>query len=289
MVALVGQVGSGKSSVLAAVLGDMAPAAPAAPAAGGGSGGGQRIASAQCLAYVPQRAWLASGTIAENVTMGAAMGAPRFEAALRDAAMGADMAQLPAGAATEVGERGTTLSGGQQQRLAIARALYKCSRPLGGDGGGALLLLDDPLAAVDPAVAKEIFGNLRRRCYGEQSSPAEQQREFAPISCLMALNQLQFLPQFDRVLVLHEGRVVEEGTPAQLLARGPGGAYAQLQSLSLRMGADVDAMAPAAAAEGERAPAEGERAPADSAGEQPDEAGAAPGGGAAPPAAPAQV
>lgn len=96
-----------------------------------------------------------------------------------------DLGQLTCGLDTEVGERGTTLSGGQQQRLSIARALYDTP---------ALLVMDDPLSAVDAEVAARIF---HRAVLGHR------ERGHAVV---MACNQLQFLPRFDRIVYLEGNR-----------------------------------------------------------------------------------
>jgi ABC-type multidrug transport system fused ATPase/permease subunit len=97
-----------------------------------------------------------------------------------------DLKQLPHGAGTEIGERGTTLSGGQQQRLGIARALYAAPR---------LLILDDPLAAVDPEVGNAIF---ERAVLGHARSGG---------GVLMVLNQIHFLSHFDHIVRLDNGKV----------------------------------------------------------------------------------
>lgn len=106
-----------------------------------------------------------------------------------------DLERLSDGIMTEIGERGTTLSGGQQQRLSIARALY--SDP-------DLVVLDDPLAAVDSMVCNRIFkrGILARVARGK--------------TVVMALNQLQLLPHFDQIICLENGTVVYSGGYADL-------------------------------------------------------------------------
>eukprot|EP00937_MAST-01D_sp_MAST-1D-sp2_P002912 g2912.t1 len=257
MVAVIGAVGSGKSSLLAAVLGDMQ-----LTRRGGGGGAAHvgTVASAPTVAYVPQRAWVASGTVAENVLFGhpAGAGSARFQAALRDSAFDRDVALLPDGVRTEVGERGTTLSGGQAQRLAIARALFHCAAREGGEGGeggdrdegergcsghNRLLLLDDPLAAVDARVAKQIFERLRARCRPREAGGSG-------VSCLMALNQLQFLPHFDHIVLLDGGRVLEEGGYEELMQRR--GSFSKLVALHEGSGGSCvdDALAHGGAAAG---------------------------------------
>ena len=113
--------------------------------------------------YAPQRAFILSGTVRENILFGRPLDAARVDAVLQASAFIKDLQLLPAGMDTEIGERGTTLSGGQQQRLSVARALY---------GNPKLLVLDDPLSAVDSQVCtaltikswivcKDAFNNAR--------------------------------------------------------------------------------------------------------------------------------
>ena len=175
LVAIVGEVGAGKSSVLAALLGELQPmqrgsgsphAADGGAAAARGSFGtepppvaaatGPPVRLRGSVAYAGQVPWVISGTVRENVTFGAAFDPGRYAAVLEACALGDDLAGLPAGDATELGERGINLSGGQKARLALARAAYS---------GAALQLLDDPLSAVDPGVGRTLF----TRCIGPGS------------------------------------------------------------------------------------------------------------------------
>ena len=140
LVALVGPVGCGKSSLLAAAWGECDVLRGTLRVAAGGA------------AMVPQKAFLIAGTISDNVLLGRPLIDAQLDAAIDACALRADIDALPHGLATEVGERGVTLSGGQQQRLALARALY---------GQPALLLLDDPLSAVDARTGAHILKSLR--------------------------------------------------------------------------------------------------------------------------------
>ena len=186
--AVVGQVGSGKTSLVSAIIGDMHKKEVQAS--------DSTILIDPDIAYVPQRAFIVCGTIKENILMGRDYDRQRFHDAVCTAALDHDLAVLPAGAQTAIGERGVTLSGGQQQRVAIARAVY--------DTPG-LLLLDDPLAAVDSSVGASIFNALKS--YTKTHNCAT----------LIVLNQLHLLPFTDYVYMIRSGRVEESGRYAELM------------------------------------------------------------------------
>jgi len=188
MVAVVGQVGSGKTSLLLSILNELELL----------SGD---INSIKSCSYVAQKAFVMSGTVQDNITMGCAVDDSRLNSVIAASSLSRDLEILSDGLQTEIGERGATLSGGQQQRLAIARGLY--TNP-------ELLLMDDPLAAVDTAVCKSIFE--------EGILPfvrASQDR-----SCIMALNQLALLPRFDHIVFLKNNTIAEQGTFEELQASG---------------------------------------------------------------------
>ncbi len=181
MTAIVGPVGSGKTALLSAILGDM-------------KGSEDVVCNCKSKAFVPQKAIVITGTVRDNIVMGKTWDPVLYRKSVEIADMDTDMAQLPDGDGTVVGERGVTLSGGQQQRLAIARAVY--SQP-------DLLVLDDPLAAVDPLVASNILGKLLEWWESTKQSGK-------PATIVMALNQINFLPSFQQILFLdHPGYVGE--------------------------------------------------------------------------------
>ncbi len=155
------------------------------------------------VALVMQESVLFSDTLRENLVL-ARPGADEaaVAAALRMSALERDLAQLPAGLATEVGERGVTLSGGQRQRLCLARALLAEAR---------ILLLDDALSAVDAETEHRILGELERHT--------------RHLSRVIVSHRLSAVQSADEILVLREGRVAERGTHAALLAGA--GWYAQ--------------------------------------------------------------
>lgn len=135
LVALVGTVGSGKSSVVQAFLGEMEKLAGTVNTVGK-------------LAYVPQQAWIQNATVRDNILFGQAYDRKRYNKVIDACALRADIDILSAGDLTEIGEKGINLSGGQKQRISLARAVYS---------DADLYLLDDPLSAVDAHVGKHIF------------------------------------------------------------------------------------------------------------------------------------
>ncbi|XP_040066653.3 ATP-binding cassette sub-family C member 2 [Ixodes scapularis] len=135
LVGITGFVGSGKSSLLAAILGDM-----------------HRLDGTVNIngkvAYVPQVACIYNMTVRDNIVFGQSFEPARYSSVLRACELFTDINTFPAGDLTEVGEKGETLSGGQKQRISLARAAYSRSH---------IYLLDDPLSALDPTVADKVF------------------------------------------------------------------------------------------------------------------------------------
>tara|TARA_B100000809_G_scaffold95064_1_gene93747 strand:- start:1242 stop:3020 length:1779 start_codon:yes stop_codon:yes gene_type:complete len=163
----------------------------------------------RAIGYVPQESFLFSRTISGNIGFG--IDAPREEAVLsaaRVSKLEKDIDQFPRGWQEQVGERGVTLSGGQKQRAALARALLV--RP-------TILLLDDSLSAVDTQTEKEILTELA----GATDS----------ITTLVVAQRISSILHADRIYVLDEGRVAEEGTHAELLENN--GLYAETYRLQL--------------------------------------------------------
>ena len=135
-----GPCGSGKSSLLAAILGEISHV--------GGSCG---VVSGS-VALSPQRAWVSNDTVRANILFGHPLVPSAYDAVLYACALKDDLATLPSGDATEIGEKGVNLSGGQQQRVSLARACYAASI-----GKADLVLLDDPLSALDAHVGHHVF------------------------------------------------------------------------------------------------------------------------------------
>ncbi|KJX95881.1 ABC transporter family protein [Zymoseptoria brevis] len=177
LVAIIGKVGSGKSSLLAGIAGDMRITS------GHISLGGSR-------AFCPQNAWIQNATLQDNVLFGKTMDEAWYHRVIHACALQADFDALPAGDQTEIGERGINLSGGQKQRVNLARAIYSDSD---------IIIMDDPLSAVDAHVGRHIFeeaicGLLKDRCR------------------ILATHQLNYLERCDRIVMLEEGRITASGT-----------------------------------------------------------------------------
>jgi len=169
---------------------------------------------AEHVSLVPQQAFLFDDTVRGNITLGADVPDEAVWAALRTAQADGFVAALPHGLDTRLGERGTTLSGGQRQRLSLARALVRDPR---------LLVMDDATSAVDPEVEARILAALR----GSAGSGSATVVVVAYRKATIALA--------DEVVYLRDGRVADQGTHAELLARNPGyadlvNAYEQEQS-----------------------------------------------------------
>ena len=142
LVGVVGPVGSGKSSLLSALAGEMEA-----------STGAARAVSARGAAFCAQVPWVLNATLRDNVTFGDAYDSAKFADVVDRCALRDDLAQLPGGASCEIGEKGINLSGGQKARVALARACYSSK---------ALVLLDDPLSAVDAHVAQHLVNAAPR-------------------------------------------------------------------------------------------------------------------------------
>jgi ATP-binding cassette subfamily B protein len=158
-------------------------------------------------ALVPQQAFLFDDTVRGNVALGADVPDDDVWQALRTAQADGFVAALPDGLDTRLGERGTSLSGGQRQRLSLARALVRRPR---------LLVMDDATSAVDPEVEARILAALRQTPDASDSDS----------TVLVVAYRKATIALADEVVYLRGGRIVDQGTHADLLARNPG--YADL-------------------------------------------------------------
>uniref|UniRef100_A0A4W5NVW4 ATP-binding cassette sub-family C member 5 n=1 Tax=Hucho hucho TaxID=62062 RepID=A0A4W5NVW4_9TELE len=184
LVGICGAVGSGKSSLLSALLGQMTLLEGNVAASGG-------------FAYVAQQAWILNDSLRENILFGKEYDEDKYNAVVSACCLIPDLTELPYGDMTEIGERGANLSGGQRQRVSLARALYS-ERPI--------LLLDDPLSAVDAHVGSHLFHNaIRMASKGK--------------TIIFVTHQLQYLAECDHVILMKDGQIAEHGTHFQLMGR----------------------------------------------------------------------
>ena len=204
---ITGRTGSGKSTVLQLAMRMMDPQEGTISVDGSPLASWSLPALRDSFGYVPQDVFLFSDTIANNIAFGSRgldPQGPEVKQAASDAGVSSDIEGFDQGYNTLLGERGVNLSGGQKQRISIARALIKKPH---------LLLLDDCLSAVDTETEDAILTAIRRQ----------------EASCtLMVSHRLASLRGADRILVLDEGRLVEQGTHAELLAHG--GLYATMHA-----------------------------------------------------------
>ena len=186
LVAVIGPVGSGKSSLLAALVGELR-LVRCEPDDEDGSE--PRVVFGGRLAHCPQQAWIQNATVRENILFGLPLDAVRYDAVVDACALQPDFAMLPDGDQTEIGEKGVNLSGGQKQRISLARATY---------AQVDIVLLDDPLSAVDAHVGRI----LMERCI---------KGIMAARTRLLVTHQLHILPETDLVIVMKDGRVAALG------------------------------------------------------------------------------
>jgi ATP-binding cassette, subfamily B, bacterial len=220
-VAVVGATASGKSTMTALLLRLVDPESGRVCLDGRDLRDLEPGVLAEHAALVPQQAFLFDDTVRGNVTLGSDVPDEEVWAALRTAQADGFVAALPHGLDTRLGERGTTLSGGQRQRLSLARALVRRPR---------LLVMDDATSAVDPEVEARILAALRRPV-----TSATTRRENGTMSdgsadrvgtVVVVAYRKATIALADEVVYLRDGRVADQGTHADLLARNPG--YADL-------------------------------------------------------------
>mmetsp|Transcript_36853 Transcript_36853/g.92368 ORF Transcript_36853/g.92368 Transcript_36853/m.92368 type:complete len:373 (+) Transcript_36853:760-1878(+) len=190
LIAIVGKCGASKSSLLQALLGEMVHRAG-------------EVGIAGRVAFSSQSVWLLNGTLRENISVDSeahcrSLDQQRYERTLDVCALRPDLASLPAGDLTSIGEKGVTLSGGQKARVSLARAVY---------ADADVYLLDDVLSAVDAHVGQSIF----ERCIcGELRSKTR----------ILVTHQMACLPSVDRIVILEQGRITAVGSYAELVAQG---------------------------------------------------------------------
>ncbi|XP_046577439.1 ATP-binding cassette sub-family C member 2-like [Haliotis rubra] len=184
LMAVVGHVGAGKSSLVAAVLGEIQKVKG-------------HLSVQGRVAYVPQQAWIQNDTLQNNILFGKPMVKQLYDKVVECCALKPDLTMLPAGDLTEIGERGINLSGGQKQRVSLARAVYN---------DADIYLLDDPLSAVDSHVGKHIFDCV----IGAKGMLKDKTR-------VLVTHNVRYLPDVDSIVVLGDGTVAETGSFSDLL------------------------------------------------------------------------
>ncbi|XP_077405833.1 ATP-binding cassette sub-family C member 4 isoform X1 [Vanacampus margaritifer] len=185
LLAVIGPVGAGKSSLLSSILGELPVEKGAMKVKGQ-------------LTYAAQQPWVFPGTIRSNILFGKEMDLRMYEKVLRACALKRDLELLPDGDLTLIGDRGATLSGGQKARVNLARAVYQ---------DADIYLLDDPLSAVDAEVGRHLFEQCI--CGMLKSKPR-----------ILVTHQLQYLKGADQIVVLKEGHMVAKGTYTELQQSG---------------------------------------------------------------------
>lgn len=185
LVAVVGTVGSGKSSLLQAILKEL-------PLVSG------TIQVNGSISYAAQESWLFTGTVKQNILFGQPLDPERYQKVVKVCALERDFSLFPYGDNTLVGERGVMLSGGQKARINLARAVYK---------NADIYLLDDPLSAVDTHVGNQLFEEcitnfLKEKCV------------------ILVTHQLQYLRNVDNLVILESGRVKAQGRYQDLYELG---------------------------------------------------------------------
>ena len=194
LVAIVGEVGCGKSSFLSAILGEMEPI------------NGSKVYmprsnnNSDFTAFCNQTPWVVNDTLKGNIVFGRPFDEKRYKQILKVCALVDDLAVLPAGDMTEIGERGINLSGGQKARVCLARSMYSTDTKV--------LLLDDPLSAVDSHVGEHLFDQA---IAGELAKGTTR---------LLVTHHVHFLPRCDYVIFMENGKIKHQGRYGDLIAQG---------------------------------------------------------------------
>lgn len=185
VVGIVGPIGCGKSSLLCALLNELHLHSGSVSIQGS-------------VAYHQQNPWIFNASLQNNILFGKPMDDERFAAVIKAAALEPDIASLPSGLSTEIGEKGINLSGGQKARVSFARCMYS---------DADTYLLDDPLSAVDAHVGHTLFfEGMKTFLRGK--------------TVLLVTHQVQFLSDCDHVIVMDSGRIKAAGSYAALSSSG---------------------------------------------------------------------
>ncbi|KAA0153767.1 hypothetical protein FNF28_06903 [Cafeteria roenbergensis] len=187
LLAVVGAVGSGKSALCSALLGELYRESGSSSVDG-------------TVAFCAQRSWILNATVEKNITFAEEMDRKRYESVLKACQLETDLATLPGGDQCEIGERGVNLSGGQKQRVSVARAAYS---------GSGIVILDDVLSALDPEVGSRLFDECVLGLMAGRTR-------------VMVTNQTHVLSKCDYIVELErgddgKGRVARIGTFGELM------------------------------------------------------------------------
>ncbi|KAG8182125.1 hypothetical protein JTE90_002619 [Oedothorax gibbosus] len=186
LIAVIGTVGSGKSSLLSAILGEMYITDGTLDVEG-------------TIAYVPQQPWILNRTLKQNILLFHHMDEQKYQTILELCCLRPDLEILPGGDETEIGEKGVTLSGGQKLRVNLAQAVYQ---------NKDVYLLDDPLSAVDVHVRKALFNDV----IGNGGLLRDKTR-------ILVTHDLSVLPDVDLIVSMKDGRIEEMGTYHELMSQ----------------------------------------------------------------------
>ena len=187
LVAIVGAVGSGKSSLFSALLGEMKKTQ------------GKLVVS-DTVAYIPQVAWIQNATVKDNIVFAEPFDKRKYENIIDRAQLRQDLKILTGGDECEIGEKGINLSGGQKQRINIARAVY---------ADKSIYLFDDPLSALDSNVGAKVFDEI----ISNDGMLKNKTR-------LLVTHRISLLKRVDHVIVMKDGRISEQGTYNELMQKG---------------------------------------------------------------------
>lgn len=185
LVAVIGPVGSGKTSLLHLILKELPLLSGSVEVTG-------------TISYASQEPWLFAGTVRQNILFGRPMNKERYKTVVHKCALAKDFKLFPHGDRTIIGERGISLSGGQRARINLARAVYKKAD---------IYLLDDPLSAVDTHVGKQLFESCISNYLCDKT-------------CILVTHQLQYLKKVDQIIILNNGMIEAEGSYEELKDSG---------------------------------------------------------------------
>jgi len=185
LVAVIGHVGSGKSSLLHSILHELPPTTG-------------HVSVNGSIGYAAQEPWIFAGSVKDNILFGKRLDVDWYEKVIQACALKQDLGLLPHGDNTLVGDKGTSLSGGQKARVALSRAVY---------ANANIYLLDDPLSAVDSEVGRHIFEKCINGILKDKTR-------------ILVTHQLQFLEDVSRIVLMENGRIQMEGSYETLIDSG---------------------------------------------------------------------